>query len=194
VAGPAGFTADAPGGDANAEPTLAALAEGRVLLAYNAGYALVAGVLDSAGNIEQGETPLGVTGARPDVVQLAGGDVLLAWASGAQAHAALLEAAPLALASVPVTLAHPLAGGGEAHAAVTSAEDGKGVVTWLVTSDKAFYLYYALLDGAGAVVTPPSVLRWSPAGLDASREGAGLAPYTQAGLRRLWLPVLMRLP
>jgi len=194
VAGPAGFTADAPGGDANTEPTLAALADGRVLLAYNAGYALAAGVLDSAGNIEQGETPLGVTGARPDAVQLAGGDVLLAWASGAQAHAALLEAAPLALASVPVTLAHPLAGGGEAHAAVTSAEDGKGVVTWLVTNDKAFYLYYALLDGAGAVVTPPSVLRWSPAGLDASREGAGLAPYTQAGLRRLWLPVLMRLP
>jgi hypothetical protein len=151
-------------------------------------------VLNSGGEVEQGETPLGVSGARPDVVQLAGGDALLAWASGAAAQAALVETTTPALASAPLTLTHPLAGAGEAQVAVTRDEEGNGVITWIVAGDKAFYLYYALLEAAGTVLTPPRVLRWSPAGLDTSREGAGLAPYTRAGLRRAWLPILMRAP
>jgi hypothetical protein len=192
-AGPTALTAGTPGGDEHVEPALAALTGGRALLAYNASGQLAGAVLAAGGAVEQAPALLGVAGARPDAARLAGGAVLLGWAAETGAQAAMLTDAPLALASAPVSLTHPLAADpSEVYVSVAGDEDGRGLITWSAAGPGGNHLYYALLEASGAVLTPPRLLRGSPAGLDTSHAGAGLAPWTRAGLRRQWMPIVFR--
>jgi hypothetical protein len=174
---------------------LAALSGNRVFLALatyqnrygGPGFA----VLDSAGGVVQAPSfitvgvPIGWV-QNPDVVHLANGNTLLAWevmldlGRTYDIRFAILDPSFNVIAG-PVVLAHPAASTGSAYVSVSADTASRAILTW---TDQAYNLrrnlYYALVDGAGSIVTPPMIFmsgRAVPASITTSLDGYGNTSY-----------------
>ena len=92
----------------------------------------------------------------PDAAQVANGNIVLAWQQGGDIRYAILDAA-LASVKPPTILTNPWSTADDNYVTVTPS-GGRAVLTW---GDDSFLnssnLYYALLDGAGEVITPPMI-------------------------------------
>ena len=147
---------------------LVALNANRLLVAYqntlngNLDYAVV----DSALNTIKAQTAVGVTGDGLVAAQISTGPTTLAWVHGADIQFAQLDAA-YNLVSGPTTLTSP-AGvphsnlfyptGTAADLSVAADANGHAIITWLESASR---LYYALVDGAGAILTAPTIFHTS---------------------------------
>ncbi|MBI2939849.1 MAG: hypothetical protein HYY04_05365 [Chloroflexi bacterium] len=171
------ITDDAAGGPGYYHPTLASLSGNRALLAYNGPNGISYAALDSSGNSLAAERTTGSGGWQPDAAQLSNGRILLAWTSGdertSQISFALLDGATYGLLTGPRALANPVAPAGDDSVSVTADAAGRAILTW-TDRDRgaARKLYYALLDGDGAVLTPPMIFRAGPR-IETSYEGYG---------------------
>jgi hypothetical protein len=152
---------------------LTALAADRALLTYRG---LPSGdlyyqVLDGAGNSVWPQTALGSSGAAVAAAQLSTGPIVVAWVQGPHIGFQYL-AADYVLKGQPMTFTVPAGVPegdiyyGQGPISGLSAvvdEAGHAILTWSVgpigyTAEVgSTNLYYALVDGAGGVVTPPTV-------------------------------------
>ncbi|NIM93384.1 MAG: hypothetical protein GTO18_06700 [Anaerolineales bacterium] len=173
------FTNDTPGwGDGYFDPTLAALAGNRALLAFQrqgAGGEIYYGVIGSDGSVAQGQTNLTNDGSSVfdwgyvDAAQMSDGKIIITWGSwdislGLYAvRYAILDPDYNRIAG-PTPLNHSAAGQKDRYASVTPDDIGQAILTW--TDDGWNHLYYALVDSMGNIVTEPMIF-YSP----------GLSPY-----------------
>lgn len=174
------LTNDTPGDDDNFyAPALAALSGRQAFLAFERGgrYSdIYAVVLNSSGIVVAPRTNLSRDGEDrwdwgPDAVQIADGRVVVAWTSGifpdAQIRFAVVDL-NRNLSIGPVLLNNPAAPTGDAYPSVTADGAGRAVITWMDYHwSYRRHLYYALVNGDGTVLTPPTLFR----------TGAGLDPY-----------------
>jgi hypothetical protein len=151
-------------------------------------------ILNSSGSIAQGETIIPDSqGSSPDGIMLSTGEVLLAWhdPAGGEVGYAVINGSSHALESGPHGLVPP-DGRTPNEVSVTSDEDGHGIITWgdEIQDD---YLYYALVDGEGLLVTPAMIFL-KGSGPDpevkTSSTGMGIAPYQ--GFWQMFMPMLIR--
>ena len=191
------FTSSVAGGPSFGSPSLTTLRNSRALLTYlrwpNSSFttnSVVYAALDSAGNQTKGETVAGSDGYGPVVTQLSGGQVVLAWHARVSPYTsiqfAVLDTA-LVLAVGPMTLANPVAlpnNSGWIGNSLSAVADNGGyvVLTWGDTAirDRP-NLYYALVDSAGNVLTPPMIFRTSKASspyIETSDAGYGNTSYS----------------
>jgi hypothetical protein len=147
-------------------PTATPLANNRILLAYynysSAGatpYLSYFAVLDSAGNVVKPQTSTGIMGWRPDAVQLSDGRLLIAASVGEKIEFVTLNGSTYDVISGPATLDNPAADcGGDGYVSVTADSAGGGILTWTNANwNQQGKLYYALVNGDGAVLTPPMI-------------------------------------
>ncbi|HQY89958.1 hypothetical protein [Caldilinea sp.] len=155
--------ADLNGAD---RPRVAALSGNRFLLAYY-GYAGGAqGVrtmaLTSAGDLIAGPQLLTDYYESPQAVtQLSNGSILLVWSHWTNDKAglryALLSNTSYAITTGPIDLDNPFSYTGDAAPSVIADADGRAVITW-GENDWGYrpYHFYALIDGSGALLTPPT--------------------------------------
>jgi len=187
------FTADTPGwNDGYSTPTLARLSADRALLAFQRwGNDVYFAVLDSAGNAIQPMTNLSNDGSNqggwnPAAAQLADGRIVVAWTSGSSSpndriRFAVLDAAWNRIAG-PTVLDTPAALTGSDYVSVAADASGRAILTWM-DSDRNYRanLHYALVDGAGSVLTPPMIFRTSQGAstsIVTSYEGYGNTSYS----------------
>jgi uncharacterized repeat protein (TIGR01451 family) len=144
-------------------PVLAALADGNVLLAYKDFWerADVSYVeLGADGSLLRGPATIGADHGYPRAAaQLSNGSILLVWArwavTGTKLYYAVVDRASYALKTPPVWLENPASATGDDYPAIAADANGRAVVTW-GEDDWAYrrFLYYALINGDGALVTP----------------------------------------
>ena len=151
-------------------PSLATLANGTVFVAMvdNRAGNIVAMVLDSSGNVVKplfnlttdGATQ---TGSSPDAAQLSDGKIVVAWQTkiGAayEVRMAVLDAVYNVL-SGPTMLANMLGANRGGYPSLAADAAGHAVITW----PNGTNLYYALVDGAGVVLTPPLMFKTNAPG------------------------------
>lgn len=101
--------------------------------------------------------------------------------------------------SGPTLLNNPAAVTGNDYVSVTTDADGRAILTWMDYDwNYRPNLYYALVAGDGAVVTPPTIFRTSQAAspyIFTSYEGYGNTSYhwtPPADAMHLYLPLLMK--
>ncbi|MBI3977106.1 MAG: DUF11 domain-containing protein [Chloroflexi bacterium] len=150
-------------------------------------------VLDSAGSVVRGMTNLSGDGPSqtdwmPAAVQIPGGNTVVAWSSG-WAETSVIRFAVLDASygrvSGPTLLTNPAARGGNYYISVAADGAGNVVLTWMDFEYPQLNLYYALVDGAGSILTPPQIFQTSRAASPSiltSFEGYGSASYN-------WTPV-----
>ncbi|MAT44639.1 MAG: hypothetical protein CL609_20080 [Anaerolineaceae bacterium] len=135
-------------------------------------------------------------GRGQDVVQLPGSNILIAWTNTNSNRIAyvMLNAEGDLLSAGPVDLDSP-DNREMGVVSVTYDEFGHGILTW-GDEDWSDYLYYALLDGSGNIITPPMRFR---KGLDPSNPtlfssytGQGNAPIIGDLQWTINLPLLTR--
>jgi hypothetical protein len=195
VKAPTRFTNGAVGGDFYNGPTLTALTGNQVLLAYRGTGGVSYAILSSAGSTVKAATQVGVGGYDLDAAQLSTGNIVLAWdTSGFIINFVVLNGSTKNVVAGPVALQHPAVDGGNAYASVAADTAGHAILTWMeydyMVRDS---LYYALVDGAGHVVTPPMIFRTSQApipSIDTSFEGYGNTSYR--GGVRVYLPLVLK--
>jgi hypothetical protein len=182
------FTNDTPGwDDSYYSPTLARLWNNRTLMAFTRGgnYSdIYYAVFDGYGNVVKTITDLSDDGLTlgdwgPDAVQLSGGRIVVAWTTSdlrPRQRFAVIDANYNRVVS-PVALDNPAAVTGGDYVSVTADANGRAVLTWMdYDSSYRRTLYYTLVNGSGAVLTAPMVMRSSRANdpyLVSSYEGYG---------------------
>jgi hypothetical protein len=184
------------------DPALTHTSDGRVLAAYtlyeedlvNPVYRITYGLFDSAGNSLKSFTPIaGSTGLRVDAVQVSGGNLFLAWSDPAANSIVVttIHSSGNSIISGPTEL--PLVGTRQSdYVSLTSDAQGRAILTWM---DFRYYdyLFYALLDGNGGLVTPPMIFATGSADdplIQSSFNSHGNAPYL--GAWDMFLPGLPR--
>lgn len=175
------YTYDTPGSsEGYVSPNLAKLFGNRVLVTFrrNSDGYIQYGVLDSAGNPVKGHTTTGGYGNAPDAVQLSGGNILIAMSNSMKY--VILDSAYNVI-SGPTYLYNPSAITGEFNVSVTADDDDHAVLSW-VDDDwyNPRYLFYALIDGSGVVVTDPMIFYTSPVSdsyVQAGHGGYGNTSY-----------------
>jgi hypothetical protein len=184
------------------DPVLTHTSDGRVLAAYthyeedlvNPVYRITYGLLDSGGNSLKSFTPVaGSTGLRADAVQVSGGNIFLAWSDPATSSIVVttIHSSGDSIVSGPTEL--PAVGTRRSdYVSLTSDAEGRAILTWM---DFRYYdyLFYALLDGNGGLVTPPMIFATGSAGeplIQSSFTSHGNAPYL--GAWDAYLPGLPR--
>lgn len=162
------FTYDTPGYDeAYSGPNVACLPNNRVLLTYTrqSDGDIYYAVLDSSGGVVHPAMNLVGDGTvsydqLPDAVALSTGQSIVAWVGGAypdyDIRFAVLDAAYNRTVG-PVALVNPAAPSGEIYVSLAADAAGRAIFTWMDYGNA--YLYYALVDGTGAMVTPPMIFR-----------------------------------
>ncbi len=203
---PAAITQSQHGGIRYRTPALVPLEDGRSVLAFvrldpgdpvdpmddlnMSAYLLV----DAGGAIVKTETLInGSNGSTADGVQLKDGAVVLAWnvPNGSAVQYTLLGGQTMDVIVPPTLLAEPK---GRAPGVVSVTQDGFGraALTWAEV-EQSNYLSYALVDGAGGVVTPPMIFQYG-AGLNptvsTNMYGWGNALYD--GAWQTYIPLLQR--
>jgi hypothetical protein len=165
------FTADTPGYDESYyNPNVARLGNNRVLLTYDRSSDgdIYYAVLDSSGGVVQPATNLVGDGTAnydwlSDAVALSDGRIVVAWEGGNYPaytiRFAVLDAAYNRVAG-PTTLDNKPAFLGNYGISLAADTAGHAILTWM-DYDRSYclHLYYALVDGAGSVVTPPMIFR-----------------------------------
>jgi hypothetical protein len=140
-------------------PDLTALANSTVLLTYDGDGSMGYGRLDSAGNVLNGFTSLSTYGYYSDAAQLPNGNIVLVWDHW-NGTKYLLQYAVLSssLGIIKgVTTLPPTSPAGDADPSVTYSGN-RAVITWYdACCDYRVNLYYALLDGAGSLLTSPMI-------------------------------------
>ena len=168
------------------------------MIAYSAlnpvesSYTIYYAVLDNNGNQVFNPTSIsGSDGWKVDVVESMDGKIVLAWtkyAAGQIVYAVLDNTYALIIG--PVILDSPYDREPD-NVSVTYDQEGHVVLTWL-DSEWSDYLYYALIDSDGSVVTPPMIFRTGQA-LDpllvSSYTGDGNAPFVSGFT---FLPAIFR--
>jgi hypothetical protein len=184
------------------DPVLTHTSDGRVLAAYtlyeedllNPVYRITYGLFDSGGNSLKSFTPIaGSTGLRADAVQVSGGNIFLAWTDPAASSIVVttIHSSGNSIISGPVEL--PAVGTRRSdYVSLTSDAQGRAILTWM---DFRYYdyLFYALLDGNGGLVTPPMIFATGSAAeplIQSSFTAHGNAPYL--GAWDAYLPGLPR--
>ncbi|MBN2148287.1 MAG: DUF11 domain-containing protein [Anaerolineales bacterium] len=183
--------------DNSTNPNLATLSNGRALLTWFArGYGfddVYYAVLDNAGglvkattNLTTGDTPLG---GYPDAVQLSGGNILVAWPMGMDGVGYALLDGSYNLSGQVHTMTNPYTTDYNEGMSVTSDGYGNGILTWFDFGSSGGrgiqrrpFIYYALVDGSGELLTPTAILRSDRDSLDSSLTGFGVAPYAGSGV------------
>lgn len=177
--------------DGNHRPNLASLDGERALLSWYAydynfkdiDYVVInnaGGIVKNTTNLTPGEIP---EGGYPDAVQLTSNRILVAWPFMDGVGYALLDNNYNLYGQVQ-TMANPYTTDYNDAVSVTTDGAGRGIFTWsdLGSSggggiQRRPFIYYALVDPAGQVLTPPAILRDDRDSLDSSLIGYGVAPY-----------------
>jgi hypothetical protein len=184
------------------DPVLTHTADQRVFAAYtlyeedpeNPVYRIMYGLFDSGGNLLKEFTPIaGSTGLRADAVQATGGNIFLAWSDPSKSTIAVtvIHSSGNQLVSGPFDL--PAVGTRRPdYVSLTRDSEGRAVLTWM---DFRYYdyLFYALLDGEGGLLTPSMIFATGSADeplIQSSFASHGNAPYL--GAWDAHLPVLSR--
>lgn len=147
-------------------PVILPLSDGRVFLAYNKGVNTIL-ANDMQFNLAQPDPPKSISGTAPiprGAVQFSNGNILLAWTDYDQVTdkdqvKLSLFNATVSTDPVPVNLdfnniLEPI------DVSITLDRQGRAIVFWTDSMTHNF-LYYALVDSSGTVVTPPMFFRES---------------------------------
>ena len=143
-------------------PNLSPLADGSALLIYEFCSQVNMGRIDSAGNITLGTTAVpSLNGDYPDAVQLANGNIVIATSVWWMGDKQKIEYVVINSANSLVKSATDLSGislSGDDFVSLTRAGQ-RAVLTWEDSCSCGYqpYLYYALLDDAGELVTDPMI-------------------------------------
>jgi hypothetical protein len=177
--------------DQNNHPNLASLNSGRVLLSWYAQtsstvdtyFAVLnnaGGIVKSATNLTAGTAP---DGGYPDAVQLTGSNILVAWPVTNGLGYALLDDS-YNLSGQVHAMINPYTTDNNENVSVTTDGAGRGIFVWSDigsvggnVAQRRPFIYYALVDGTGAVLTPPAILSADRDSLDSSLTGFAIAPY-----------------
>jgi hypothetical protein len=176
-----------PGVTQNIDPRLTSLSGDRVLMTYsiynqtNLTYSIAYAILNNDGSTGKAPTTIsGSSGWRMDAEQFSDGNILIAWTNVVTNKMAyvILDSSGNAMISQPKDL--PLiANRLPDYVSVNISEDGDGVLTWMDAEWKD-YLFYALIDESGQVITPPMISQIGFADnplIQTSFTGHGLAIY-----------------
>lgn len=154
------------------EPNLVALSGNRALLTWyrDSNDDIYYAVFDSSGATVKAQTNLSNDGYTyferlPDAAQLSDGKIMVAWWGSPAIGVSVIRYAVLdanyTLTIGPVSLNNP--GGaatGSNFVSVAADAAGRGVLTWMDDSwSYRLNLYYALVNSAGNLVTPPMIFR-----------------------------------
>jgi hypothetical protein len=184
------------------DPVLTHTADQCVFAAYtlyeedpeNPVYRITYGLFDSAGNPLKSFTPIdGSTGLRADAVQVSGGNIFLAWSDPSKSTivVAVLPSSADHLVAGPFDLS-PVGTRRPDYVSLTRDSQGRAVLTWM---DFRYYdyLFYALLDGGGGLLTPPMIFATGSSTeplIQSSFTAHGNVPYL--GAWDAHLPILSR--
>ncbi len=154
-------------------------------------YQIVYKIVDANGNTIVAETPLGIAGnyASPDAVQLPSGEGVIAWKNNlSEISFAMIDSAGNVKPGLP-SLVMPNTRPMQA-VSVTTEPHGNVVLTWTDIEDD--YLYYALINKNGSILTPPMIIAKDPTGglVLSSELGYGNAFFD--GKAFTFLPLLIR--
>ncbi len=188
----------AAGGNRYALPAVSTLSTDRALVAYTmtdaAGnpISIKYKVLDDSGSTVKNETTItGSAGSGIDAVELSDGSILIAWidASADQPKYAMMNAS-YNISFGPAQLTTPIQRDA-IYLSVTQDDSDHGIITWM-DATASQYLFYALLDTSGIVLTPPMAFRQAASSsgfVITSKNGGGLAPFE--GALSIFLPAVM---
>jgi hypothetical protein len=133
-------------------------------------------VLDSAGNVVKGLTNLSNDGnsvwdsGTPTAAQLSNGRIVVAWTAwnnGSYSPRYAVLNATYGPVSGPTMLDNRFATTGNWAISVVPDQYGRAALTWTDNDGNARNaLYYALVDQAGTLLTPPMIFHRSPTGRD----------------------------
>lgn len=198
---PASLTQSTAGGLKYFDPTVTEISGARVFLTFTVDDSSTSNswinfmALDNQGNKIKSETNItGSNGWGPDAVQLESGKILVAWTNGSnnKISFALLNDTGFSKLAGPTDLTNPNPRQSD-FVSVTEDGDGRGIVTWMDVQVN-HYLYYALVDDLGNLVTPPMffMVGQNPdePQILTSYAGQGNAPY--AGSAQIFLPLAIR--
>jgi hypothetical protein len=187
VKSPLTFVLNIPGVTQNIDPRLTSLSGDRVLMTYSIynqtdlTYSIAYAILNNDGSTGKAPTTIsGSSGWRMDAEQFSDGNILIAWTNVVTNKMAyvILDSSGNAMISQPKDL--PLiANRLPDYVSVNISEDGDGVLTWMDAEWKD-YLFYALIDESGQVITPPMISQIGFADnplIQTSFTGHGLAIY-----------------
>ena len=183
-------------GTCNQTPNLTPLADGTMFVVYSDCGQLKMGKLSSAGTWVMSPVALDADthGYEPDAIQLPSGNIALVWRYDLGLRSSIRFAMVNANLGVvkPATSFPVLSPSGDSYASVTTS-GAKAVITWgpRDTALSALEIYYALLDAAGNIATPPMTL-YGPNDLPPAMPGnppIQMQLYLQDnGQNNTWLP------
>ena len=193
------LTADTPGTDQmHDDPNLARLAGDKALLSWEchstaATRDICYSVLNSTGTIFKSMTNLSQTDGSSydvDAVQLPNNTTVLAWReyyNGSQVAFATLDGS-YNRSNLPAVLNNPENTSGDLSPSVTYDTHNRAIITW---GDFGYSrIYYALVDGSGAIITPAITLLTSIFDyMETSYTGMGNTVFNPISS---YLPVVLR--
>lgn len=187
-----------PGGIGYLSPSLTSLNDAQAFLAYS-----ISGIVSDTlfieyqiikanGDVALRNTISNAKGEGVDAVQLLSGNMLVSWLDQDTESVAyvILDGETYNIVEGPVVLPSPDKRTASSIS-VMSESQGRGIISWR-DSEEGRYLYYALVDDTGNIITPPMRFLASSEALSSiqtSGNGGGVVPYQ---LSELFLPVVFR--
>ena len=169
------FTFDTTGSSSESyfAPDLTDLTGNRVLLSWSRGsdWDIYYAVLDSSGDVFKDKTNLvgdgrTINDQNPDAVQLSDSKIVVGWTGttdNSNIRFAVLDSAYNPFVA-PTVLGNSAATTGNNYVSVASDNAGRAILTWMNSEwDNYRNLYYALVNGNGAILTQPMIFRTSQA-------------------------------
>jgi hypothetical protein len=157
-------------------------------------YRIHYGFVDSGGNTLKPFTPiLDSSGLKADAVQVSTGQVVLAWSNPTSNTITVTALSDSSYAILtPAYNLPPIGSRWPDYVSMTREPGGRAVLTWM-DFKQYDHLFYALLDGNAAIVTPPMIFTTGAADeplIQTSFASHGNAPYL--GAWDVFLPTLAR--
>lgn len=200
IKGPTPVAQSVPGNTLFIDPNLATLNGERALLTYSIfnevtkSYAVMYSILDKNGNIIRNPAPIpGSSGWRASAVQLNDANILFAWTNPTteRISVAAVDSTGNTLVKGPTDL--PLLGSRKPdYVSITTDAFGNAILIWM-DSEWKDYLYYALANKNGQIVTPPMIFATGEATnpmIQTSFTGQGVAPFH--GFYQVFLSLAIR--
>ncbi|MGC9424238.1 hypothetical protein, partial [Vibrio sp.] len=178
------------GGDFNYEPALAALDGNKTLVAWHGSGETKYVVLNNDGSIAKASTAISGPGLiNIDAVQLSDSNILLAGQNGSrEIFFSILDGSTYLVNEPLSALQNPISASQNEYVSVTRDENGHGILTWADYSSQ--YIFYALVNSSGDVLTAPTILKeaeeYQYKFIDTSSQGYGNTTYSPAA----WIEVL----
>jgi hypothetical protein len=199
IINPVQLTDSSAGGSASIQPGVASLTSGRVFISWEhregGNGDIHYSILGNDGSIIKTDTNLSSEGSpvdwnNSDAVQLANGNILAVWEAWGcfgnedwvpRLRYVLLDNSYNPTGAPQCLPKAPGAKNGETSASVTATGAQDGIFTWMDIN--SHYMYYALVDGSGTLLTGPAITHrnLAPASeISSSYNGYGNAPYADA--------------